>query len=92
MAWKFGTKQLGNPTPANFDRNVKIFVGVTGLFLAWMPTNNIIGHGLQDVITPLINLANSVLIFLLPFFGVQTSAKKVSIDDVQTMEQPEKKD
>ncbi len=85
---KFGSQQLNKPTPANYDRLVKIFIGVSGLLLAWFPTNNLVPHHVQDVLTPIINLLNSVLLFLLPFFGVQTDAKKIPADQVTQMENP----
>lgn len=84
---KFGRKQLTKPTPAGFEFWVKIFVGVSGLLLAWMPTNNIVPHGVQDVITPICNLVNSVMLFLLPFFGVQIASTVVRTKDVKVMEE-----
>jgi hypothetical protein len=83
---KFGTGQLGNPTPAKLERNVKIFIGVCGLILAWMPTNNIVPKNVQDIITPIANLINSILIFMLPYFGVQVDRKTVPVEDVKVME------
>lgn len=83
---KFGVRQLRNPTPASFERNVKIFIGVTGLLLAWMPTNNIVPHNIQDVITPITNLTNSILLFLLPYFGVKVETATVPKEDVTVME------
>lgn len=89
---KFGTRQLNKPTPANYDRAVKIFIGISGLLLAWFPTNNIVPHNVQDVVTPIINLLNSVMLFLLPFLGVQTTAKKIPADQVTQMENPPKEE
>lgn len=85
-AIKFGYKQLTNPTPANYDRTVKIFIGVSGLLLAWLPTNNIVPHHIQDIVTPIVNLVNSVMLFLLPFFAVQTSGVSVPVEEVTQME------
>lgn len=83
---KFGARQIRNPTPANFERFVKIFIGLTGLFMAWMPTNNIVPHHFQDVITPVNNLLNSVFIFLLPYFGVKVDSPTVPVEDVTVIE------
>lgn len=83
---KFGTSQVGNPTPASLERKAKIFIGVSGLILAWMPTNNLVPLHIQEIITPVTNLFNSVIIFLLPYFGVQVDRKTVPVDDVASME------
>lgn len=83
---QFGGRMLKHPTPASFERFVKIWIGVSGLFLAWMPTNNIIPIEFQEIFTPINNLLNSVFIFLLPFFGVKVSASTVPTEDVTAME------
>jgi hypothetical protein len=83
---RFGGRQLKNPTPASFERFAKIFIGLSGLVMAWMPTNNLVPHHIQDVITPINNLANSVMIFLLPFFGVKVEENSVPKEDVTSME------
>lgn len=83
---KFGYKQLTKPTPANYDRVVKIFIGVSGLLLAWLPTNNIVPHHVQDIVTPIVNLVNSIMLFLLPFFAVQTDSSRIPVEEVTQME------
>jgi hypothetical protein len=83
---KFGAQQVANPTPANFERFVKIFIGINGLFLAWMPTNNLVPTSVQEVVTPIVNLLNSILLFLLPYFGVQVEGNKIPVKDVVSME------
>lgn len=83
---KFGVRQLKNPTPASFERFVKIFVGITGLILAWIPTNNLIPHGAQDILTPITNLVNSILLFLLPYVGVKVDSATVPTEDVNVIE------
>jgi hypothetical protein len=85
---QFGRKQIGKPTPAGLEFWSKIYIGIMGLFLAWMPTNNIVPHHAQDVITPIANLINSIIIFLLPFFGIPVEDKKmVPVEDVKVMEE-----
>ena len=82
---------LKHPTPASFERFVKMWIGISGLFLAWMPTNNIIPIEFQEIFTPINNLVNSILIFLLPYFGVKVKEDTVPTKDVTSMEtQPEK--
>ena len=83
---QFGGRQLKNPTPASFERFVKIFIGLSGLFMAWMPTNNLVPLSIQEVITPVNNLLNSVMIFLLPYFGVKVNGDSVPAEDVTSME------
>ena len=87
---RFGGKQLKNPTPASFERFVKMWIGITGLFLAWMPTNNIVPIEFQEVFTPINNLLNSVFIFLLPYFGVKVEGDTVPKEDVTAIETSEK--
>jgi len=77
---------LKHPTPASFERFVKMWIGITGLFLAWMPTNNIVPIAFQELFTPINNLLNSILIFLLPYFGVVVTEDTVPTKDVTSME------
>lgn len=87
---KFGTKQIKNPTPANIERSVKAFNVAASLFIAWMPTNNIIGHGAQDIITPILGLLIGMVNGLAPLFGIETGTKTVRTDEVTAMENPKK--
>lgn len=86
MAIVFSRKSLNRPTPASFEFWGKIYIGVVGLILAWMPTNDIVPHHVQDVITPLANLFNSIIIFLLPFFGIKTDQEQIPVQDVKVAE------
>jgi hypothetical protein len=85
---KFGTKQIKNPTPANVERGVKAFNVAASLFIAWMPTNNIVPHNVQDVMTPILGLLIGMVNGLAPLFGIETGTKTVRTDEVTAMETP----
>jgi hypothetical protein len=85
---KFGTRQVKNPTPAGIERFVKAFNVSAALFIAWMPTNNIIGHHAQDIITPILALLMGMINGVAPLFGIETTSKVVNMDEVTAMETP----
>jgi hypothetical protein len=87
---KFGTRQVKNPTPASIERAVKIFNVAASLFIAWMPTNNIIGHNAQDIITPILGLLIGMINGVAPLFGIETGSRTVKMEDVTSMETPNK--
>jgi hypothetical protein len=65
-----------------------VFNVAASLFIAWMPTNNIIGHQAQDIMTPILGLLIGMVNGIAPLFGIETTSKVVKMDDVTSMETP----
>lgn len=83
---KFNSSQLSNPTPAGLNRWVRVFTVVVAALIAWMPTNNVVPHNVQDVLTPILALLMTLANGIAPFFGIEVSGKSVPAEDVTAME------
>jgi hypothetical protein len=88
MAFKFGTSQFNNPTPARLGNAIQVFTVVAAIVLAWIGTATFIPTkqaGItQSILGLLIGIANGVK----PFFGVVTKQTEVPIANVTAMEEP----
>lgn len=84
---KFNSAQLSNPTPAGLNRWVRVFTVIFASLIAWMPTNNVVPHNVQDVLTPILALLMTIANGIAPFFGIEVSGKTVPAEDVTAMEQ-----
>jgi hypothetical protein len=86
MAVSFGRKQLKNPTPSRLSNGIQVFTVVGSLVLAWIGTASFIpayeSGIMQSILGLLIGIANG----LKPFFGVETTQKRVAIEDVGEMD------
>lgn len=82
---KFGTDQIGNPTPANLNLWVRVFTVTVSVFLAWISTANIVGPHTKDVLTQILGLALALANGLAPLFGVEIVGK-VPAKDVAAIE------
>lgn len=83
---QFNRAQLSNPTPAGLNRSIRIATIVLTIVMAWMPTNNIVPHHVQDILTPVFALLLAIANGIAPFFGVEINSKTVPIEDVTAME------
>lgn len=80
---KFGTNQLNNPTPSGVNLWVRIFTIITGVFLAWTSTTNLMGPHSKDVVNQLLGLAILLSNGLAPLFGIEISGNaKIPISKV----------
>lgn len=84
---KFGTKQLGNPTPSRIGNVVKVFTVVGSILLAWVGTANFIPLELSGIIQSILGLLIGIANGVLPFFGVQTRQEEVPIENVKEMDE-----
>ena len=86
MQIKFGRQQLKNPTPRSIAWKIALTSAIGGYLITFVQTSDWMGDVLQHVLTTIIGgivgLANTIG----PFFGVETTAKKVDIEDVGTLE------
>lgn len=95
MAILFGTKQIKNPTPSNINLWVRVFTVAAAIFMAWMATASVIGPNSKDVINQILGLLLGLTNGLAPLFGIELSndsSKKVEVENVSAMDDPEKKD
>lgn len=90
MAIKFGAKQRNNPTPAGLNFWVRVFTVSAGIFMLWMPTNNLIGQNTQNAINSILGLLLALSNGLSPLFGIEGAGKYVRTEDVAVMEEPKK--
>lgn len=85
--FKFGRKQIGNPTPSGVNFWVRVFTVVATFFVGWMGTNTIIGPhtqaGISSILGGMVGLAN----LLAPLFGVPISGS-VPASVVTAIEKP----
>ena len=84
---KFGTNQLGNPTPSRIGMGLDIFTGVAGCVIAWLTTAAFIPSTVSNVLSSILGLLIGISQVIKPFFGVQTTRKNVSVDDVTEMKE-----
>lgn len=90
-AIKFGTSQLGNPTPAIWGNGIQVYTVIASIILAWIGTANFIPAGLSSTIQSILGLTIGIANGLKPFFGVETTQKSVPIEDVKEIETEPKK-
>lgn len=84
---KFGFQHLSKPTPAGLNRTVRVATVITGIFLAWMNTDNLIGEHAQHVINSLGGLLLGLSNGIAPLFGIQVSDSAViPASEVKSME------
>ena len=93
MAIKFGTSQVGNPTPSKVNLWVRVFTVAAAIFMAWMATASVIGPNSKDVINQILGLLLGLTNGLAPLFGIELSGNgrsKVEVENVTAMEEPKK--
>lgn len=83
---KFGTGQVGNPTPAGINLWVRVFTVVAGIFIGWMQTTNLIGPITQGVLSSILGLLLAIVNGLAPLFGVDITSKSVPTEKVTAIE------
>ena len=84
---KFGRKQLSNPTPKGVAFNINIIIGVCTAVSGWISSASYIPAKPSTITTSILSLVVLICMGLKPYFGVETSDKKVPIEDVGEMEE-----
>lgn len=84
---KFGTSQIGNPTPSKINLWVRVFTVVATTFMAWMATASVMGPNTKDILTQCIGLALALANGLAPLFGVEVQGR-VPSDRVTAIDTP----
>lgn len=82
---KFGTDQTSNPTPRGVARLFKIIIAVNSAVTIWLATADYIPSYTAKVFGSILSLITLLCVALEPFFGVQTSQRRVDIEDVSQM-------
>lgn len=89
---KFGRNQLGNPTPSKLGDIIQVYTVVASILLAWIGTANFIPIQLSGVLQSILGLTVGLANGIKPFFGVETTASEVPIENVTAMDAGEKKE
>ena len=84
---KFGTGQLGNPTPSSINFWVRVYTVASCGFLTWMASSTIMGPNTKELLTQILGLANILIVSLSPLFGVHIKGK-VDAEDVTAINKP----
>lgn len=82
---KFGPMQLDRPTPTGLVRIVLIFTAVSSFFKSFVNANDLFSDHTEHVMSMCLDFFNGLIVTVLPFFGVQVTAKRVPIEDVTAM-------
>jgi hypothetical protein len=77
--------QIDNPTPTGLVRIVLIFTALSSFFKTFMNANDIFNDHTEHTVALVLDFFNGVIVTVLPFFGVQVTAKRVPIEDVTAM-------
>lgn len=86
MAFKFGRKQLGNPTPASIGFKITLISIIAATVQMWLGTANYIPNVVSNILISILGLIIALTNALRPFFGVQVDEKKISTEDVKEIE------
>lgn len=89
---KFGRQQRGHPTPAVISNRIDFICTALGIISGWMITASYIPTTLSDIFS---GVATMLLIPLLlnikKYFGVEITEKKIPIEEVAAVKEPEEK-
>ena len=90
---KFGTEQLGNPTPHRVSMLFDFLAGACGIIAGFLATAAFIPNSVSNVLSSVITaLIIPLLLLAKRFFGVEKEDKNVHIDNVVEMDTPKKDD
>lgn len=92
--YKFGRKQIGNPTPAKIGFAVLLISAIGGGIQVWLGTAGYIPSKVSEVLQSILGLIIMLSNILRPFFGVNlpTSTDSVPVENVTEVEtDPDKK-
>lgn len=92
MSVKFGKKQLQNPTPKGVGNAFDIASAILGAAVGYISTAPYIPADITIVLSSIFGFLITLVQILKPFFGVKTRLKKVNIEDVTEMNEPDKVD
>jgi hypothetical protein len=88
MAVKFGLSQIKNPTPSRLGTAVQVINVTASSMIVWVGTTNFITPYWSGVIQSILGLIVLLSSSLKPFFGIETNANNVPMDEVTEMEEP----
>lgn len=86
MAFRFGRRQIGKPTPASIGFKIMVISVVAPIIQVWMGTAAYIPNSWSNIIISVLALIIALANGLKPLFGVDVPAKSVPTQDVKEME------
>lgn len=89
---KFGIDHIRKPNPARITRNLGISAFILSTLSGYMASANYIPAVLSSALQGIFSVAASICLGLIPFFGVETTQKKVDIKNVASLETEDKKE
>lgn len=86
MAFKFGRRQIGRPTPASVGFKIMLISVVAPIIQVWMGTANYIPNKWSNIIVSVLALIIALANALKPMFGVEIEQSKIPTEDVKEVE------
>lgn len=86
----FGKSQLKNPTPAGTALTLDIIAAIAGVMVAAVNNADFIPHDITSIISWLLGTIVALTLAIKPFFGVKPTSSTVPIEDVGSMDAPDK--
>jgi len=90
MAISFGVKQRKNPIPKKVSNGLDITAGILGILTTYVGTAPYIPSDITIILSSIFGLLGTISLFLKQFFGVKNPPRRVNVEDVTAMEEPEK--
>ncbi len=81
----FGTKQIGNPTPANVNNIVSAISTVAGVLIGWLQTVDFIPNNTVKIISGICGLVIGLSQGVRPFFGKEITTDTVPAEKVASV-------
>ena len=86
MAYSFGRKQIGKPTPASISFKIMVISVVCPAIQVWLGTAAYIPNGVSNILISILGLFILLSNALKPLFGVDVPEESVPTKDVTAME------
>lgn len=86
MAFKFGRRQIGKPTPASIAFKITVISVIAPAIQIWLATATYIPNKWSNIIGSLLGLVILISNALKPLFGVEIKSNEVPIEKVKEIE------
>lgn len=84
---KFGLNQFGNPLPAKTTKRLGIIAFILSTLSSYMASADYLSAPLSSALQGLLSLGATICLGLIPFYGVETTQKKVDIENVTVIDE-----
>lgn len=86
MSFKFGRRQIGQPTPASVGFKIMVVSIVAPVIQVWLGTAGYIPNNVSNIIVSILALIIALSNALKPLFGVEIPESSVPSKDVKEVE------